>query len=167
MARRIEKSVAAGANFSPQFQVPSLSIPSTFGLFETTFSEKKNRLSISLQSPHQISDRPTESRYGVWSPMHRSVPEGDVVVVDVALEEAEGGDVAVEEVAVAGHVIGGRELVHLVEEITSRLLEMVVEKDNDSLQLVVRARSGCWVQRNLASSNGTHDPCSKISADNN
>ena len=51
------------------------------------------------------------------------VPEGDVVVVDVALEEAEGGDVAVEEVAVAGHVTGGRELVHLVEEITSRFLE--------------------------------------------
>ena len=56
------------------------------------------------------------------------VPEGDVVVVDVALEEAEGGDVAVEEVAVPGHVIGGGELVQLVEEITSRLLEMAVKK---------------------------------------
>ena len=49
-------------------------------------------------------------------------------MVDVALEEAEGGDVAVEEVAVPGHVIGGGQLVQLVEEITSRLLEMAVKK---------------------------------------
>ena len=89
-------------------------------------------------------------------------------MVDVALEEAEGGHVAVEEVTVPGHVIGGGELVQLVEEITSRLLEMtVVERDNDSLQLVVRARSGCGVQRNLVSSNGTHDLRSNISAGNN
>ena len=63
------------------------------------------------------------------------VPEGDVVVVDVALEEAEGGDVAVEEVAVPGHVIGAGQLLQLVEEITSRLLEIVEQKYYDSLQL--------------------------------
>ena len=47
------------------------------------------------------------------------LPEGDVVVMHVALEEAVGGHVAVEEVAVPGHIIGGGELIQLVEEITS------------------------------------------------
>ena len=53
------------------------------------------------------------------------LPEGDVVVMHVALEEAVGGHVAVEEVAIPGHIIGGGELIQLFEEITSRFLKMV------------------------------------------
>ena len=46
----------------------------------------------------------------------------------VALEEPEGGYVAMEEIAVPGYIIGGGELIQLVKEITSRFLKKEEQK---------------------------------------
>ena len=108
-AKRIEKSVAV-ANLPPTLG----SIPSHLPLDYrgNFFFPEKSDFHLRSRSASNIRKRPKSA---FWP----SFPEGDVVVMHVALEESEGGHVAVQEIAVPGDIIGSGQLIQLVKEVPS------------------------------------------------
>ena len=117
-------------NLSP---LQTFRVPSTTELSLQLFL----RLKVGkIRFPFELKSR-AKYRRGRKPPLSSPEPERDVIVVHVALEEAEGGRVAVQEVAVPGHVVGNGELLQLVEEIASGLLQRRTGKNlmRNTLQL--------------------------------